>query len=139
MTDEAKAMGDVERVADKLLAALVEAADEIHHLRRHANRTGGMYEEEDPAHLRDIIETATAAIKAMSGWRDIETAPRGPVASRGSGPKILGLAIGHGWHAHNIVWWEYHKNPARGSWKSVSGCWEPDFWMPLPTPPEGGE
>ena len=71
----------------------------------------------------------------MEGWQPIETAPKGEPRSFGSGPRILGAAVGDGWSQIQIVHWEYHKNPARGSWKGPHSVWTPTHWMPLPPPP----
>jgi len=71
----------------------------------------------------------------MAEWQPIESAPRGKPAPYGSGPSILGVAIGEGWTAYNIVNWSYHKNPTKGSWKGPHGVWEPTHWQPLPEPP----
>lgn len=70
-------------------------------------------------------------------WQPIETAPRGELKSYGTGPWILGIAMGDGWTAYQIVSYHYHKNPSRGAWKGPFGVWEPTYWMPLPEPPEG--
>ena len=65
----------------------------------------------------------------------MDTAPKGEPRPYGSGPPILGIALGDGWHVISIVQWSYHKNPARGAWKGANGTWQPDMWMPLPPAP----
>ena len=75
----------------------------------------------------------------MSEWQPIETAPKGNPTQYGVGPSILGLSVGVGWKAYNIVHWCWHKNAKTGSWKGPNGGWEPDYWMSLddlPAPPE---
>ncbi|MGN6776943.1 hypothetical protein [Rhizobium sp.] len=69
------------------------------------------------------------------GWLPIETAPKGRPEPYGHGPEILGIMVGKGWVAYNIVRWGYHKNPARGSWRSSLSNWQPTHWRPLPPPP----
>ena len=72
----------------------------------------------------------------MSEWKTIESAPKGAAEPYGYGPEILGIYVGDGWVAHNIVRWRYHKNPPRGSWRGPTTEWEPSHWMPLPAPPQ---
>ena len=72
----------------------------------------------------------------MTEWQPIETAPKGEPEPYGSGPQILGCTVGNGWSAMQIVRWDYHKSPGRGSWKGPHGGWTPTHWMPLPSPPK---
>jgi hypothetical protein len=68
----------------------------------------------------------------MTGWRDIETAPKD-----GTEVLLFGKAL-YGREVMKVCWWSN-----RAAWQiaeTVSGATpifnEPTHWMPLPQPPE---
>lgn len=122
MTDEAKAMGDVERVA-----CAIYGEDTL----------DGLGED----FRGKALAAATAAIKAMSGWRDIETAPMDDTPVLLAGGRAFCEWRGRHLEGPMIAGWN-------GSYWLVAGVEggyvcvsyeNPTVWMPLPTPPEGGE
>lgn len=78
----------------------------------------------------------TEQTTALPAWQTMDTAPKGEPRRYGRGPLILGVAVGDGWHTHQIVRWGWHANAKTGAWGTDARNWEPDFWMPLRAAPK---
>ncbi len=71
-----------------------------------------------------------------AGWRPIETAPKDGTRVLVWRPRESGDHIAHAGVDH---WRDDNAGGGSGSWYRSRRYQQPTHWMPLPTPPQGGE